>query len=218
MTPFEFTGGALSRDELEATLPAVQSAPADRGHLVGIIIRPDRDLRVRADSCVLTPEEGIPGDRWAKHCNRRLPDGRLNPDTQLTLMNTRFLAPLAGSPERWPLAGDNLLVDLDLSEPNLPVGQHLRVGEAVIEISAEPHTGCAKFAKRFGAEALSFVNSPEGRRLRLRGVNARVVESGRIQVGDSIRKMARAGDPEELSADSHRFTPIGESGSGSGSD
>lgn len=189
MSPFEFAGGALSKAELEATLPDVQAAPADEGRLVGIVIRPDRELRMRADFCVLTPEEGIPGDRWAKHCNRRLPDGRLNPDTQLTLMNTRFLAPLAGSPDRWPIAGDNLLVDLDLSEANLPAGQHLRVGEAVIEISAEPHTGCAKFAKRFGTEALSFVNSPEGRRLRLRGVNARVVHPGRIQVGDSISKV-----------------------------
>lgn len=178
----------LSEPELTATLAEVRQSPADPGRLVAIVVRPDPHLRLLPEQCELTPETGIPGDRWARYCTRKLPDGRLNPDTQLTLMNTRFLARIAGRPDRWPLAGDNLLVDLDLSEANLPVGQELRLGGALIAISAEPHTGCAKFAKRFGAAALKFVNSPEGRRLRLRGVNAWVVQGGIIRVGDAIRK------------------------------
>ncbi len=179
----------LSIPELESTLHSVRQSPADTGAIVAIIVRPDRDLREPRESCRLTPEEGIPGDRWVRHCTRRLPDGRLNPDTQLTLMNTRFLEPLAGSRDRWPLAGDNLLVEFDLSEANLPAGQQLQLGEAVIEISEEPHTGCSKFAKRFGSEALKFVNSVEGRRLRLRGVNARVIRPGIVRVGDKVSKV-----------------------------
>lgn len=178
----------LSEAELNVALTALADSPKDGGPLELIVVRPDRDRRELPVMAVLTAQAGIPGDRWAKHCSRRLDDGTLNPDTQLTLMNTRFLAPLAGSRERWSLAGDNLLVDLDLSEANLPVGQRLRIGGAVIEVTAEPHTGCAKFSRRFGEYALKFVNQPLGRSLRLRGVNARVVVDGWVRVGDPISK------------------------------
>ena len=87
-------------------------------------------------------------------------DGSANPDAQLTLMNARVVALVAGERERWPLAGDQLYVDLDLSADNLPPGTRLAVGSAVIEVTPEPHTGCAKFSARFGSEALRFVNSP----------------------------------------------------------
>ena len=177
-----------SAAELVAGLAHVRATPADPGRLSNIIIRPDRDQRHLVTECMVTREEGIPGDRWARHCTRRLPDGALNPDTQLTLMNIRVLELLA-APTEWPQAGDNLLVELDLSVANLPVGQRLRIGEAVLEISAEPHTGCAKFTRRFGPEAVKFVNSPEGRSLRLRGVNASVWSPGRIRVGDLIEKI-----------------------------
>jgi hypothetical protein len=179
----------LTEVELAEALPTVRRAPTVDGTVVVIVVRPDRELRELPDECEVTPEAGIPGDRWSRHCTRQLPDGRLNPDTQITLMNTWFLAQIAGSRERWPLAGDNLLVELDVSERNLPVGQRLRIGTAVLEITEHPHLGCAKFSKRFGAEALKFVNSDEGRRLRLRGVHAQVVQSGRISVGDRIEKL-----------------------------
>lgn len=178
----------LSEADLTAALAELSASPKDAGRLEVIVVRPDRDLRELPVMAVLTAEGGIPGDRWMRHCTRRLADGALNPDTQLTLMNTRFLAPLAGPRERWPLAGDNLLVDLDLSEANLPVGQRLRIGGAVIEVTAEPHTGCAKFSRRFGEEALRFVNQPLGRSLRLRGLNARVITDGWVRVGDPITK------------------------------
>ena len=181
--------GHSSEAELAAGLPQVRQSPADGGTVVQIVVRPDRDLRERPPSCTVTPEAGIPADRWSRHCTHQLPDGRLNPETQLTLMNTRWLALVAGSPDRWALAGDNLLVDLDLSELNLATGQRLKIGGAILEITAKPHTGCSKFSKRFGADALEFVNSVEGKALRLRGVHAQVIQPGRITVGDRIEKL-----------------------------
>jgi MOSC domain-containing protein YiiM len=175
--------------ELEAGLAEIRRSPAERGEVRQIVVRPERGERQLPAAGELTPAAGLVGDRWARHNDRRLPDGRVNPDTQITLMNARAAALIAGPADRWPLAGDNLVVDLDLSLANLPPGARVRVGEAVLEISAEPHTGCAKFAKRFGPPALKFVNSPEGRALRLRGVNATVVRAGPVRVGDPIRKL-----------------------------
>ena len=179
----------LSAAELAAGLAEVRLAPADHGTLLMIVVRPDREQRELPGRAELTAEAGLVGDRWARHTTRKLPDGRRNPDTQLTLLNARAAALIAGPRERWPLAGDNLVVDLDLSLANLPAGQRLRIGGAVIEITEEPHTGCSKFSRRFGPDALKFVNSPEGRALRLRGVNAMVVQAGGVQLGDRIRKL-----------------------------
>ena len=109
------------------------------------------------------------------------------------MMNARFLSRIAQSEERWELSGDQLLIDLDLSIENLPPGTRLRVGSAVIEVSKKPHTGCAKFAARFGQDALRFVSTPEGRALRLRGANAKVVQSGAIRVGDEAVKLPPGG-------------------------
>ena len=105
-------------------------------------------------------------------------------------MSARAADLVGGTRERWALAGDQLYVDLDVSEANLPAGTRLAVGTAVTEISALPHTGCKKFVARFGLEAMLFVNAPDGRALRLRGVNARIVESGLVRPGDEIRKLA----------------------------
>ncbi len=116
-------------------------------------------------------------------------DGSAHPANQITLMNSRVIGALAGEPARWPPAGDQLFVDLDLSEENLPAGQPVAVGTAVLEITALPHTGCAKFTARYGQDAVRFVNSPEGRRLRRRGANARVVQGGAICAGDAVRKL-----------------------------
>jgi MOSC domain-containing protein YiiM len=110
---------------------------------------------------------------------------------QVTLMNSRAALLIAHDPSRRVLAGDQLYVDLDLSTANLPPGTRLMLGSAVLEVSDQPHTGCAKFAARFGKDALRFVNSRVGRELRLRGVNARVVVSGTVCAGDTIRKFAQ---------------------------
>ena len=116
----------------------------------------------------------------------RTADGSAHPEAQVTVMSARAAAGIAGDVERWPLAGDQLYVDFDISEENLTAGTRLRVGEAEIEVSAKPHTGCAKFSARFGKDALRLVSSPEGRALRLRGMNASVTKSGTVRVGDRI--------------------------------
>jgi hypothetical protein len=175
--------------ELEAGLPEIRRSPTDHGTVVQIVVRPDKEQRQTPQSCEVTLDAGIPEDRWKRYCTRKLPDGSLNPDAQITLVNARINALVAGEPGRGTLSGDNLIVDLDLSLNNLPPGQRLKVGEAIIEITPYPHTGCEKFSSRFGAEALKFVNTPEGKALRLRGAHAQVVQAGRITVGDRIEKL-----------------------------
>lgn len=189
MPPHDSQTRHLAQTELQSGLPHILAAPRADGTLEMIVIRPATEQRELPETCELTPEDGIPRDRWARDCTRRLPDGQLNPDTQLTLMNVRVLSLLAGGRERWPLAGDNLIVDFDLSRDNLPTGQRVRLGEAVLEISEEPHNGCSKFSARFGPDALRWVNSPDGKLQRLRGVNASVVRAGRVRIGDRITKV-----------------------------
>ena len=181
----------LTLAELEAGLDHIRQSPADLGLLLAIVIRPQSDSRVVLDHCELSPELGTHGDSWAKHCWRSLPDGSPDPNVQITLMNARAIALIAAEEDRWQLAGDNLFVDLDLSDTNLPCGQRLAVGTAVLEITAEPHNGCSKFGKRFGADAIKFVNSKIGKQLHLRGIYAKVVEAGMVAVGDQVRKVGR---------------------------
>jgi MOSC domain-containing protein YiiM len=109
----------------------------------------------------------------------------------LNIMNARAVALIAQDRTRWPLAGDQLFVDLDLSDDNLPPGSQIEIGTALIEVSAKPHTGCGKFVERFGVDAQKFVNSPLGRQLHLRGINARVIRAGAVRVGDrAVKRVA----------------------------
>jgi hypothetical protein len=170
----------------------VRASPADGGRVELITRRPEVDAREVLAEAMLDPELGLVGDNWATKPS--LATGAPNPLAQLTLMNSRSAALVAGEPEHWPLAGDQLYVDLDLSYRNLPPGARLKVGEAVIEITEEPHRGCGKFAARFGVDALKFVNSAVGRELNLRGINARVIAGGVVRRGDPIVKVeTRAG-------------------------
>jgi hypothetical protein len=154
-----------------------------------IVRRPEVGEREELEAGDLDVVEGLVGDTWRVRASRRTPDGTAHPDMQLNIMNTRAAALVAQDQSRWSLAGDQLFVDLDLSAVNLPPGSRLALGSAVIEVTAEPHTGCAKFVSRFGVDAVKFVNSPIGRELNLRGVNAKVVSGGRIRVGDAVRKL-----------------------------
>jgi MOSC domain-containing protein YiiM len=179
----------MSLAELENGLPEILRSPKERGVLRAIVIRPETDARASLPQCELSPELGVHGDNWAKGCWMSLPDGRPHPDVQVTLMNARAIALIAQEEARWPLAGDNLFVDLDLSEDNLPPGTRLAVGSTLLEITEVPHKGCKKFAARFGVDATRFVNSREGLRLHLRGIYARIAERGVVAVGDPVEKL-----------------------------
>ncbi|HWS90399.1 MAG TPA: MOSC domain-containing protein [Pyrinomonadaceae bacterium] len=179
----------MTTEELEAGLDEIRRSPKDAGRLVLIVRRPRVDEREVLAEGELNTSEGLVGDGWKDRGSSRTPDGSAHPEMQLNIMNARAIALLAQGEERWPLAGDQLYLDLDLSGENLPAGTRLALGEAVIEVTAQPHTGCKKFVARFGLEAMKFVNSPVGRGLNLRGINARVVRPGVIRVGDVARKI-----------------------------
>ena len=174
---------------LEAGLDDIRDAPKDRGRVELICRRPDVEQRELIDEAVLDPQNGLVGDNWRTRGSSSTEDGSANPLMQLTLMNVRSASLIAGAPERRRLAGDQFFVDLDLSVANLPPGTHLRLGQATIEVTEIPHTGCGKFIKRFGVDAQKFVNSAVGRELNLRGINARIVEGGVVRLGDPITKI-----------------------------
>jgi hypothetical protein len=176
-------------EALEAGLAGVRRAPKDAGTVELIVRRPTENERELLDEAELDTGEGMVGDNWRIRGSRASEDGSAHPDLQLTLMNARVTALVAQTRERWALAGDQLYVDLDVSEANLPAGTRIQVGSAVIEVTAMPHTGCGKFARRFGAEALKFVNSRVGRELNMRGRNARILTGGRVRTGDTVRKL-----------------------------
>ncbi len=175
-----------STAELEAFLDDILAAPKEAGPIEMIVRRPAEGVREAVDSAVLTTTDGLIGDNWVARVGE---DGEPSWKAQLTLMNARVADAVAVARDRWALAGDQVYVDMDLSMTNLPAGSRLRIGEAVIEVSAAPHTGCAKFAGRFGAEALRFANIGLGRENRFRGMNALIIEGGTIAVGDKITKL-----------------------------
>ena len=179
----------LSMAELEAGLNHIRAAPKDVGVLEMIVRRPGIDERQVLDEGQLDLELGLVGDNWATRGSGRTGDGSAHPEMQLNLMNTRVTQLVAQDRDRWPLAGDQLYVDLDLSLANLPAGAQLAIGEAVVEVTAVPHRGCNKFTARFGQDAMRFVNSAVGRELNLRGINAKVVQPGVIRTGDEVRKL-----------------------------
>jgi hypothetical protein len=180
----------LTADALAAGLDDIRTSPTDVGRVTMIVRRPAVDERDIVERAALDCAVGLVGDTWSERGSSRTPDGKANPQAQLTLMNDRAAALVAGRADRRALAGDQIFVDFDISHSNLPAGTRLAIGSAVIEISEHPHTGCAKFAARFGQEAMRFVNSTEGRELRLRGVNTRVVVAGVVTVGDAVTKVA----------------------------
>lgn len=178
----------LTLEELEAGLDAVRASPDDEGTLDLIVCRPSVGERTELAVAELSVDEGLVGDNWKARGSKRTEDGSAHPEMQLNIMNARAAALVAGDAARRRLAGDQLYVDLNLSDENLRPGTKLAIGTAVIVVTAVPHNGCKKFAQRFGQDAVRFVNSPEGKRLHLRGINARVVQGGTIRLGDAVTK------------------------------
>jgi hypothetical protein len=179
----------LMMTELQAGLESIRQSPKDDGVLRLIVRRPSIAAREILQEGQLDLVEGLVGDNWRTRGSSLTADGAAHPDMQLNVMKSRVVALVAQHRDRWPLAGDQLLVDLDLSAENLPPETRLALGSAVIEVTRQPHLGCAKFVERFGLDAVKFVNSDEGKRFRLRGLNARVVQPGVIRVGDIVRKV-----------------------------
>jgi MOSC domain-containing protein YiiM len=177
----------LSRQRLESGLGKIRESPADRGRVILVVRHPAVGVRELADEAMLDTVTGLAGDNWLTRGSSRT-DGSADPERQVTVMNARAAELVAGGTDRMPLAGDQIYVDLDLSVGNLPAGSLLAVGQAVLQVSDAPHTGCAKFAGRFGAEAMRFVNSRLGRQLRLRGMNAQVVQPGLVRPGDVVTR------------------------------
>jgi predicted HD phosphohydrolase len=179
----------LTMRELVAGLHEIRRSPAERGTVELLVRRPANGRREILDEAVLTLDEGLVGDNWSTRGSSRTADGGPHPQKQLTLMNSRSIALIAGHRDRWQQSGDQLFVDLDLSTDNLPPGSRLALGTAVLEITSSPHTGCLKFINRFGAEAFRFVNTAEGRRLRIRGANAVVVVPGVVRTGEPVERL-----------------------------
>jgi hypothetical protein len=175
-----------SAESLRDGLDHVRGAPTDAGHVELLVVRPALGDRREVAEAEVDLERGLVGDTWIERGSRRTPDGGPNPDAQVTVMCSRAADLVAGSRERWALAGDQIYLDLDLSLENLPTGTVLSFGEVELEVTAAPHTGCAKFAARFGTEALRLTATPDGRTLRLRGINTRVLRAGTVRVGDVV--------------------------------
>ena len=179
----------LTKTELEAGLDHIKNSPKDNGVLALIVRRPQENEREVLEEGELDLKEGLVGDNWRVKGSSRTTNGLGHPDMQLNIMNARATALVAKNKDRWPLAGDQLYVDLDLSDENLSAGDQLSIGSAIIEVTEIPHNGCKKFVERFGLEAMKFVNSPIGKQLHLRGINAKVIKPGIVKTGDIVSKV-----------------------------
>jgi len=179
----------LTMQELEMALDHLRQAPKDDGLLELIVCRPDIDEREVLEEAELHPLKGLIGDNWSVRGSSKTRDGSAHPEMQINIMNARVTALVAQAKERWSLAGDQLYVDMDLSKENLPAGTRLQVGSAVLEVSPLPHTGCTKFVSRFGMDAMKFVNSPLGKELCFRGINAKIIEAGVVKTGHIVKKI-----------------------------
>ncbi len=177
--------------DLEAGLHALPRLPPDSGRLALIVRRESPGARDMPDRVLLTVEDGVPGGGPGRIPVR-------SPEAQIAVMR-RDVAELIAHGKPLTRFGDDLFVDFDISAANLPAGARLRVGEALVEVTAKPHNGCGKFHARFGADALRFVNAKSTRHLNLRGIYWKVVEPGEAGVGAAIRLVSRPGAAAHVS-------------------
>jgi hypothetical protein len=189
LAAMELIAKHVTMQELEAAMDHLRQAPKDNGVVQLIVSRPGVDRRAVLDEAEFDPVKGLIGDNWFVRGSGKTPDGSAHPEMQINIMNSRVTALVAQEKERWPLAGDQLYIDMDLGRENLPPGSHLAIGSVVLEVSPLPHTGCRKFVARFGVEAMEFVNSPVGKQLCLRGINAKIIQGGIVKVGQTAKKI-----------------------------
>ena len=179
----------LTLADLEAGLDNIRQSPKDQSVLDLIVSRPEEDAREVMELADLDVTVGLVGDTWQDRPSSRSANGQAHPDMQITLMNSRVANLLAQDKSRWQLSGDQLFADIDLSKANMPPGARISVGAAILEATDQPHTGCEKFAARFGIDALKFISTPIGKELQMRGINMKVVQSGEIKPGDIVKKL-----------------------------
>ncbi len=179
----------LDMAELNAGLPDILASPGNGGVVRGIVVRPAKKMRRELETAEVSLARGMYGDHWEHGCWKSTEDGRPHPDVQICIMNARCIDLIAQERSNWAPAGDNLFIDMDLSPENLPPGTRVGLGSAILEITDTPHNGCAQFIARYGRDACVFVNTGEGKRLRLRGIYGRVVRDGRVSVGDRVTKL-----------------------------
>jgi len=181
----------VSRELLDAAIDLICQSPSVEGSVEMIVRRPAIGEREILQEAELTVEGGLLGDNWPDRWSGKAEHRQRHLDMQVTLMNSRVIDAIAdGDRALWPLAGDQLFVDFDLRADNIPPGTKIQVGEAVLEVVAEPHLGCKKFMGHFGQDAVMFVNSDDVRLLNLRGVNAKVIAPGVVTNGGVISKFA----------------------------
>ncbi|MGH2784053.1 MAG: MOSC domain-containing protein [Actinomycetota bacterium] len=173
-----------SLDALEAGFATMPGSPADLGALTAVVSRTELGHFANVEPVRLTPEHGVPGDAWVRKEGATL-------ESQITVMRTG-VAQLIANGRPLAVFGDNLFMDLDLSVENLPPGSRVTIGGSLLEVAAKDHKGCKKFSARFGLDALRFVSTPQGRRLRFRGLYLMVVEPGEIAPGDTVTVVERA--------------------------
>jgi len=179
----------ITQHDIDNRMPWVLNSPSDRGCVELIVVRPQTDKREVLSQALFSPETGVAGDNWKNQCSKKLANSQADPVVQVAIMNARMIEVLSGTKVNWPLAGDQLFVDLDLSVNNLSPGERLQTGTAVLEITAEPHRACGKFKQRFGNAALQYVNSTYGDTHRLRGIYAKIISTGEVSIGDIIHKL-----------------------------
>jgi len=179
----------VSKSDIDHRMDWVLGSPRNTGPVKLIVARPQAEQRTVVERAMFSSEAGVAGDNWQTHCWKKLDNGQADPQVQVAIMNSRMIEVLTNYINYWPLAGDQLFVDFDLGIDNLNAGDQLQIGDAMLEITAEPHRGCHKFKQRFGDAALQYVNSAQGDKHRLRGIYAQIITTGEVCVGDSIKKL-----------------------------
>ena len=194
----------VTDSELRDGIDQVRKSPLDNGIVNMIVIRPKENFRTTPQICELSAKKGILGDYWATGAGRdtkKLPNRQPHPYVQVSIMNSRSIHLITGGRrDLWSLAGNNLIINLDLSEDNLKIGQRLSIGTAELEITNAPLNANSKFAHRYGDAAMKFVNSPGGKRLRLRGVYAKIIKDGAIRLNDVAKKIGGITDKKSRTA------------------